>query len=347
MIDSETEEVVFLGDVFLPNAVSAELPYEHVVINLESPITTSEEGVPGKVNLKSSQNHLPNVFGNSLLAVCLANNHISDYDAAGLADTLRHLNSMGVKSYGVGETQESAAAHLLITVAGKKVALLGCVSATTSPLVANDQRPGVALIDRSRVKSEIARARAAGADHVVVTYHWGAEHVPLPTVTDIETARHTIEDGADVVIGHHAHCIQSSETYNRKRIFFGIGNCIFPNLDTPSYFRQKDKTPTRRFRMRQERWNKTSLAIRLNVVSGEIRTDKLFFSGDKLRVLKADIRPFRFSHGVGTIYTAIFHAVFFLAKLRRILMNFLRNPKIPRLKHLRGILKLAGTRKYS
>jgi hypothetical protein len=99
--------------------------------------------------------------------------------------------------------------------------------------------------------------------------------------------------------------------------------------------------------MKQEYWNKTSLAIRLNVLTLKVRIDKLRFSDNALTVQRTDYKPLKLTHGSGRIYATVFHFVFFTAKMRRIVMNFVRDPKVPRLKHLYGILRLAKSRKYS
>ena len=62
---------------------------------------------------------------------------------------------------------------------------------------------------------------------VIVNLHWGAEHTLRPLPQQRLEAHALIDAGADVIIGHHTHTLQTSETYRGKPIFYSIGNFIF------------------------------------------------------------------------------------------------------------------------
>ena len=62
---------------------------------------------------------------------------------------------------------------------------------------------------------------------VIVNLHWGAEHTLRPLPQQRLEAHALIDAGADVIIGHHTHTLQTSETYHGKPIFYSIGNFIF------------------------------------------------------------------------------------------------------------------------
>ena len=62
---------------------------------------------------------------------------------------------------------------------------------------------------------------------VIVNLHWGAEHTLRPLPQQRLEAHALIDAGADVIIGHHTHTLQTTETYRGKPIFYGIGNFIF------------------------------------------------------------------------------------------------------------------------
>lgn len=347
MFKSNPNEITFLGDVFLPDVVKANLPYSNIVINLEAPITKSEKGVKGKITLRTPSNFLLDVFGKELVAACLANNHIGDYGYDGLSDSVKELKAIGIGCFGAGHNLEEAMAPFYIEIASKKIALLGFVCESTNPVIATNERSGIALIRAESVKTAIKLARKAGADLIVVSYHWGAEHVPVPSAKDVNIARRTIDDGADLIIGHHSHCVQTHEVYKKKYIFYGIGNGIFPDFEVSSSTAATEAaSKAKPFRMKQEYWNRKSLAVRFDVVSGAVIVDKLRFTDDKLTVRNVDARLIRMPHGTGRSYSAFFHVAFCFGKFRRILMKFIRAPRVPRLLHLRNILKLVGTREY-
>ena len=62
---------------------------------------------------------------------------------------------------------------------------------------------------------------------VIVNLHWGAEHTLRPLPQQRLEAHALIDAGADVIIGHHTHTLQTTETYRGKPIFYSIGNFIF------------------------------------------------------------------------------------------------------------------------
>ena len=61
----------------------------------------------------------------------------------------------------------------------------------------------------------------------IVSFHWGQEYVDRPSESQIRTAHKAIDAGADLVIGHHSHCLQSVEIYQGKPIFYSLGNLVF------------------------------------------------------------------------------------------------------------------------
>jgi hypothetical protein len=72
---------------------------------------------------------------------------------------------------------------------------------------------------------------------IVVTPHWGGEgeYTPYPSPTQRTLARNWISGGADGVIGHHSHTIQSVEYFEGKPIFYSIGNFHFPHEESALY----------------------------------------------------------------------------------------------------------------
>ena len=147
----------------------------------------------------------------------LANNHLTNYGAAGVTATDQLLNQHGILTSGLGPVA-------VIDVRGIKFGFIGF--------------NGVGRrIDKTALKAGIARARQL-ADIVVVQFHWGKEyerqpmsdpHVPTPD--DPVTIGHdAIDWGADIVIGNHPHWYQGIEVYHGKLITYAHGNFIFDQM---------------------------------------------------------------------------------------------------------------------
>lgn len=330
--------VYFLGDVYLPAPieVSAELP-ERLVYNLEAPITSSDCGWPSTVNLRCEDDHSLATFGRRPVAACLANNHIMDYGAAGLTETVSRLETAGVTWFGAGEYHDNCGNPALLQVGDHSLALLGYVCPTSHPVYAVDGRhPGVAPIQLDRIRADVRLARELGAAKVAVSLHWGVEELGLPRPEDVRIARAIAKMGADIIIGHHAHCIQPYEVHEGVPIFYGLGNAIFPDIDCWCDY---DVTcePHGRFRKLQNYWNRPSLAVSYDVASGAFRVDRLSFDGRRLRILSRGVSGPRLDMRDEDAYSLAFARHRFRATWRNKLVNYVRRPKLPRLRHVRSL----------
>lgn len=336
--------LLFLGDVFLPRAFESRLallPDDDVIFNLEYPITSAQRGHPSKVNLKAECSYIEETFGRLPLAVSLANNHIMDYRAQGLDDTRAVLDGLGVRYFGVGTAADNFLNPLLFTSGEHSLAIMGYVCRSVFPVFATDDAPGVAPNDLNVIRRDMATARQQGAVRVIVVLHWGLEDVFLPRPQDITLARQIIDAGADLIIGHHAHCIQPFEVYNGRYIFYGLGNCIFPDLDVPSYFTPEGES-TRNYVKRQKGWHKRSLGVRYNPRTGDVTIFGLHFDGEVLR--PGTFAPERYRLKLAApdaAYARRFKREHFVSSLRKMVANFLQEPKLPRPRHLKIVYQQA------
>ncbi len=168
-------------------------------------------------------------------ACSLANNHVLDFEARGLVDTLITLDAAGIRYAGAGIDSAAAAAPALLAAGGAppcRVALLAFTD-NEPAFAAAEQHPGTNYLEVSlddatlaRVADAIGRAWAAGADLVVFSNHWGANFVERPAPEFRAFARRVIELGADVYYGHSAHLCQGIEIHRGKPILYDCGDFI-------------------------------------------------------------------------------------------------------------------------
>jgi len=329
--------LTFLGDVFPKDAftVEAELPGS-VVINLEAPLTDQIVGYPGKINLRGRTEHLVAAFDRLPVAVSLANNHIMDFYGPGLADTIRQLDAVGIAYCGAGRPEDSFRNPAMLDAGGVKVALLGYADDSSTPVYHSAEHPGAARLELGTVAKDVASARQRGAERIVVMAHWGQEQVTLPSLRCVEIGRAMVDAGVDLVIGHHAHCIQSFEEYRGKHIFYGLGNCVFPRHQSPSYF-GADGISTRNADSRPSPANRMSLAVSWNPATGRVRVDPLYFDGHKVRRGRFAVGRFRLSLTSLEGYEKRYQRAYTRGKLRHTLMRFLSRPKLPTLSHYKAL----------
>ena len=158
--------------------------------------------------------------------VSLGNNHIRDAGAKGILQTIASLDEWQIEHSGAGADLAAARAPALLEAGGVRVAILG-YDTIAGGYFATSTRAGSAPMTAANVKADLAAARAAGADIVIVFPHWGTEYDPTPFAGQRNLAEAAIDAGADMVIGNHAHWAAGMEIYQGKPIWYALGNFVF------------------------------------------------------------------------------------------------------------------------
>lgn len=331
--------ITFLGDVYPAEGVCCEVPYKNAVINLEAPLYGGVHAAPEKINLKGSVTTFSQLFAGKLLACNLANNHISDYLDEGVEKTIEHLVENNLRSFGVGQSEEEALKPLIVDFASTRVALVGLVCSSTSPVFARNANYGVAGNTLQQVIKSINKAKAGGADRIVVNFHWGPEETMLPKQSDVSLAREVVDAGADLIIGHHTHCIQPYEVYKGKYIFYSLGNCIFPNFSAGSNYDAESGKFLGKYTKRQESWNQYSLAVRWNPSTAAVSVDKLRYDGVGLRIVSRDSKTHYKSIKLNKVYELKYKIAYVIGKYRGPFVRFMREPKLLNFGHVKFAMK--------
>jgi poly-gamma-glutamate synthesis protein (capsule biosynthesis protein) len=334
--------LTFLGDVWLPRAFKSAVQFDgDFIFNLESPITRCDQPAHAKICLQAPENYIEATFGKKPLAVSLANNHIMDFGHEGYEDTLKALESSRIRFFGAGTLEQNCNNPLIVPVGQSLVGLLGYVCPSTCPVLAQRNTPGVMPIELARIQADILQARHGGAKFVILNLHWGEEDVGTPKPQDVAFARQLLEIGADLIIGHHSHCIQSHETRGTKSIFYGLGNCIFP--DEWALRPSEAGEGFVRTHLCFPRKSKHSLMVRVELASGVTTVSALRFTGIELR--RENLCPDKFelprmdSEQYSSYYDRRYHRDIWFARLGRLLVRP-RFPKPSSFRYgLRGLLR--------
>ena len=171
-----------------------------LLVNFENPATTTSNAVKGDVPLKADPSYLPLLAGaNEIVIASQANNHALDYGEEGMNDSLKNLNDAGITAIGAGANQESASKPAVVDVGDRHITILNYMDA-----------------DRDN-----------GSSIIIAYLHYGNEYSRSPNEYQVNISHELIDNGADIVIGAHAHVTQGVEMYNGKPIFYNLGNFIF------------------------------------------------------------------------------------------------------------------------
>lgn len=194
-------------------------------VNLECAITDSENGIKkfGPC-LKACRETLETLKEIGVNYCGLSNNHIFDFGREGALDTIRALDELGIGYTGFGESYEDSRRDLVVEKDGEKVAVIAVCEHEYS--YALEDRMGARPYDEYDTMSDIRKAKK-DADRVIVIYHGGKEHCRYPSPRLRKLCRAMVENGADVVLCQHSHCIGCYEQYEGGHILYGQGNYHF------------------------------------------------------------------------------------------------------------------------
>lgn len=199
--------------------------------NLENPFFSGAKPnvtPPGKRYgvLYARPKHAAALAAHKFSVVTLANNHAMDQGLAGLEETLRTLDGLGIRHVGAGRSLDEAWEPTFMTVRGLTVAFIGA-SFTSNNDQGITRNPYVARIeDVERLRGACEKARAA-SQFVVVAMHAGEEHVFKVDKKQRAFAKAAVATCADLVIGHHPHVVQAAERLDGVWVFWSLGNYVF------------------------------------------------------------------------------------------------------------------------
>lgn len=203
------------ADYFLQNVKDIFSADDLTIANFEGTLTDSDEREDKTFAFKAPASYASILTGGSVEAVNTANNHSHDYGEQSFNDTLAALDDAGIVHFGYDETA-------VMDVKGIKVGLVGIYELYDH------------LEREQQLKDNIAKVKADGAQLIVVIFHWGNETETVPDSSQTTLGRIAIDEGADLVCGHHPHVLQGIETYKGRNIVYSLGNFCFGGNSSPS-----------------------------------------------------------------------------------------------------------------
>jgi len=239
-------------DIFFENIADVLFDVDVSFANLEAPVTQQnvkdtvviERGSTPILRCSLAQfSALAGHNGKYFTALNFANNHTIDMGIEGLETTQKLFTQNGILDIGTPRDPQGYGRANTITKNGIKI---GFISATyglnghqlpvresyrvhTAQLMSKYVAPDLELL-----KKQIDDCKNRGCDFIIASIHWGYEFEFFPRVKQIEAAHTLIEEGVDLILGHHPHVIQPLEYYCTKRdpnriaaIAYSLGGLTF------------------------------------------------------------------------------------------------------------------------
>lgn len=199
--------------------------------NLETSITPGRAVEQGEMLFRADPRTVDGLVDAGFDVLSLANNHTPNFGQKGLRDTFRYLHDAGIAFAGAGEDAAAARAPTVLERGGRRFAFLAFNDTDVVPAsyAAGPAHAGTAFMDVDVMAEAVRDARKA-ADVVIVSMHSGREYAYVPDASQVRFARAAIDAGADLVIGHHPHVVQTVERYKDKLIFYSLGNFVFDQM---------------------------------------------------------------------------------------------------------------------
>ncbi|MFD8152303.1 MULTISPECIES: CapA family protein [unclassified Streptomyces] len=168
-----------------------------------------------------------------------ASHHSPDDGADGIRRTLDALDRAGVRHAGSARSEQEARTVTVLRAGDAEVAHLAYGYDTDGPPTPPGQPWAVGVIDEAKIIEDARAARAAGADVVVVSMHWGTAWQDAPDERQLLLARSLTAarsgglPAVDLILGTHAHVPQAYEKVNGTWVVYGMGNQVAGEMTGP------------------------------------------------------------------------------------------------------------------
>ncbi|MDO8602042.1 MAG: CapA family protein [bacterium] len=236
--DKEAHTILFVGDIMLDRSVKEQIdaaqdplyPFLRIAdtlrsadltfANLEGPISSRGTNQGSQYSFRfSPASTISALRFAGIDIVNLANNHILDWGAQALLDTMASLDEAPLGYTGAGRNEQEANLPSIGLVGNTKVAIMGYTTLYPKSLEASATNPGISSFNLPRARDLIQSIKANQmADVVIISMHWGTEYATSSDESQRVIAHALIDSGADLIIGHHPHVVQEVERYESSVI---------------------------------------------------------------------------------------------------------------------------------
>ncbi len=206
---------IYGADYFMQNIKPVFEQDDLTIINFEGTLTEETTRADKTFAFKAPPEYIDIINDASIEGANVANNHSKDYGEQSFTDTIETLEANNIKHFGYEDTAT-------FEVNGVKLGFFGIYEL--------DEYDGVA----PQITARIQELQEQECDIIVAVFHWGNELESYPDQYQVELGHQAIDEGADLVIGHHPHVLQGIEYYKGKTIAYSLGNFCFGGNSHPT-----------------------------------------------------------------------------------------------------------------
>ena len=184
---------------------------DYTLVNLETTFTDATSYADKQFNFKGDFEYVNILKEGYIEGVNISNNHTMDYLEKGYNDTIMTLENSKI--------DYSGDEHIHVEeIDGIRFGFIGFKNAN---------------LNYENINDKLNKIKELNPDIIVASCHWGVEGTHEFTIEQQEIGHYLIDNGVDVVIGHHPHVLQGIEEYNNKYIIYSLGNFCFGGNRNP------------------------------------------------------------------------------------------------------------------
>ena len=185
---------------------------DYTVVNLEGPLTNATSYQDKEFAFKGREDYVNILLEGSVEAANLSNNHIYDYYEEGYNDTINVLEKNGIAPF------DNTIFHIE-EIDGLKFGFAGFKAFNT--------------YTKKEIDKALKYFEDNNVDIKIISLHGGIEYdYDFDSIKE-ELAHYSIDNGADLIVGHHPHILQGIEEYNGKYIIYSLGNFCYGGNRNP------------------------------------------------------------------------------------------------------------------
>jgi len=196
---------------FFENVNDVFLNDDYSIVNLETTFTDATSYSEKEFNFKGEFDYVNILKLGNIECVNISNNHTNDYLEKGYNDTINTLTKENVDYYGDDFVH-------IENINGINIGLIGFKNAN---------------LNYENIDKKVKELKESNVDYIIASCHWGVEGSYQFNENQQEIAYYLIDNGVDVVIGHHPHVLEGIEEYKGKYIVYSLGNFCFGGNKNP------------------------------------------------------------------------------------------------------------------
>lgn len=167
---------------------------------------------------------------NGIDIVSIANNHSFDRGEKAIQNATAFYQKLGLLYTGAYQSEEDSQIIRTINKNGITFSFLAYTYGTNGIPLPKDKPYLVNQLELSRIAQDVKQAKQI-SDVVVVSLHFGNEYERMPNQEQKYIVKQVVNEGADIILGHHPHVLQpmewvKAENGHKGFVVYSLGNFL-------------------------------------------------------------------------------------------------------------------------